>query len=491
MALLDRLTTINIVGYTLNQTININGTLEPCHFITFDSDLINKVIPGDRNGAPAARMFFLDPSTTSVGRYSLAQVPPVNVITGQGKAPEIIEINASGSVVNGLPAWSIAVARWTNSFTPTIGYEVQFHGNTNSIPRQAQLITGCTNAMINSAIVDYNSYTSAALVDLWKGLKTAIGGVPILAGNALKFLQIDGTATGYNYFTGSELRQSLLDLSGNALKLLRINAGETDLEYVTAKSLDVKLPTNHHDMRVQWTSNNTITIEEGSRCRSSDDTEDIVFTTDVVVDLSANGLNGLDLGSEAANTIYYLYAAKNTTTGVVGAVLSVTNESVSGSITSPAGFNKKRQIKVFVVNDASSNILPFRYDNDKKYIKYMTTFRDWSAITGTEETLLLSNGGSTTFAFVNGAGRIPTGAKKADFWVSANESATVLRDIFWRNPNQTTETYNLQVNSGNAKRPVVINECGVDSSQRIEYRVSNVSAEVTIFVYGVHTGFIQ
>lgn len=78
------------------------------------------------------------------------------------------------------------------------------------------------------------------------------------------------------------------------------------------------------------------------------------------ISLASSGANGLDTGTEASNTWYYVYLIKNVTTGTVAGLLSTVNESVSGSITLPTDYTLKRQLPIAVRNNASSNIIPFQ-----------------------------------------------------------------------------------------------------------------------------------
>jgi len=75
----------------------------------------------------------------------------------------------------------------------------------------------------------------------------------------------------------------------------------------------------------------------------------------LTVDLSASGLGGLDTGSEAADTWYYVYAVPGATSGTFELMASVTDPA-----TGPTGYPVFRYLG-FVRNDSSSNIKPFDY----------------------------------------------------------------------------------------------------------------------------------
>lgn len=130
------------------------------------------------------------------------------------------------------------------------------------------------------------------------------------------------------------------------------------------------LPTNYHDVKIEYTSASTITIKAGSRARSSDDTTDIIIASDLTIDLTVSGAGGLDTGSEANSTFYHSYLIYNPTTGQSNVVASATSEANTGSITLPSGYTKKVQIKNGAIwNNASGNIEEFRKFGD--FTKYV------------------------------------------------------------------------------------------------------------------------
>jgi hypothetical protein len=74
----------------------------------------------------------------------------------------------------------------------------------------------------------------------------------------------------------------------------------------------------------------------------------------ITVDITQSGANGLDTGSEAANTWYFIWLIYNPTTGTLAGLLSTSNSSP----TMPSGYTEKRRIGA-VRNDSSSNLLRF------------------------------------------------------------------------------------------------------------------------------------
>lgn len=67
---------------------------------------------------------------------------------------------------------------------------------------------------------------------------------------------------------------------------------------------------NMHGFLVTRTGNSTVSVGIGE-CSDQNNVLDMEIKSTVVVDLSTNGVNGLDSGTVAADTWYYLYAITN------------------------------------------------------------------------------------------------------------------------------------------------------------------------------------
>lgn len=80
----------------------------------------------------------------------------------------------------------------------------------------------------------------------------------------------------------------------------------------------------------------------------------------ITIDITTSGVNGLDTGSEAANTWYYIWMIRNGTTNAVAGLFSTS----SSAPTVPSGYADKRLIGA-VRNDGSSNFVDF-HQTDKQ-----------------------------------------------------------------------------------------------------------------------------
>jgi hypothetical protein len=234
------------------------------------------------------------------------------------------------------------------------------------------------------------------------------------------------------------------------------------------------LPTNYSDIRVNYTDANTITLLAGSRVRSSDDTTDIIFSSDRTCVLNASGSNGLDTGTEASNTWYHLYAIYNPTTLTSALLFSTVNEAVSGSITLPSGFTKKRQLKFSVRNDGSSNIVPFTYINNGKILI-------------DDPINILASGGNTVFIAISATTAIPptsrigliTGASQ----VLVGGGAYIMR-VRKTGSGVTNGTlvYSQGSNAGNERGSGHV-EVALNSSQQLDYLVAGIAGNIDVNGY--------
>lgn len=225
-----------------------------------------------------------------------------------------------------------------------------------------------------------------------------------------------------------------------------------------------------------YTSASTITIPAGLVARDSTNSVDMLASTDLVVSLATSGALGLDTGSEAANTWYYLYLiAKSDST--LSAVLSATNEQASGSITLPTDYIYKRQLPLAVRNDSSSNILPFTVCDwgNYPYIAYRDT--DDAAPYN-----LLTNGNNTAAFTSPGGGvsldcsaMVPPISKQANFTgyvVYLAGSGTFSAFVKSPESNSTAGHRWGNVNSIGLSYQYNTMPVGLNATQRLAYRTT-------------------
>jgi hypothetical protein len=122
---------------------------------------------------------------------------------------------------------------------------------------------------------------------------------------------------------------------------------------------------------VQYSTNSRVIIKPGS-CRDGTNTDLIEVPSDLTLDITTPGANGIDTGTRALSTWYYVWVIKNVSSGVVAGLFSTS----STSPLLPAGYTKKRLLPIAVRNDANNNFIPFRVAGGWPYqprIAYTTT----------------------------------------------------------------------------------------------------------------------
>jgi len=146
------------------------------------------------------------------------------------------------------------------------------------------------------------------------------------------------------------------------------------------------LPTNYIEgLKAVYNTASTVDIETGS-CRDDSDTVDITVGSTLTADITAGGANGLDTGSEANSTWYYLWVISKAD-GTAAALLSTS----SSSPTMPSGYLYKRLLGA-VRNDGSGDFYPFNMTTKR------TTRRFYYEIPIADSRLRVDLGALTTAA---------------------------------------------------------------------------------------------
>lgn len=204
-------------------------------------------------------------------------------------------------------------------------------------------------------------------------------------------------------------------------------------------------------------------------------------TTSTTVDLSTSGLNGLDTGSEANSTWYYVYAISKAAGADPGLILSVTNEAVSGSITFPTDYTLKRQLPFAIRNDGSGNIIQF-YVGDgwpsRPVVHYQVQFTDYGGTVGA--TNVLDGGTATSFTDIDLSSFVPPISTLAYIKFDNFANAGIVK--FRQNGHTATEGYMVQAGTTNTDTTGLI-PIQTDSSQVIEYDI-DTAGDVDVAVEG-------
>lgn len=229
----------------------------------------------------------------------------------------------------------------------------------------------------------------------------------------------------------------------------------------------------------------TITLPIGLKARNSADTADIEVTgSNITLSLATSGAAGLDTGSEASNTWYYVYLIRKSSDGTVSAVFSVTNEAVSGSITYPSGYDQKRQLPIAVRNNGSSNILSFYIQNwgINPTIMYNTDFPGSSTDTNTQ-TNVLDNGSAGSFTSVSCASYIPPISTIGIF----HSAQTTAGTITYLRAAGSSLTNGLAVRNYDEDTHAHL-VVPTNTSQAIEYKTTSTRLDLSVRGYTVNVG---
>ena len=282
----------------------------------------------------------------------------------------------------------------------------------------AKTITGLTSsnsfyiwATFVSGTKDYEATNITAALPSNLTEKCLIGIATVSGAGAVTFaVNWQGpTQTRENYFRDNQTFLNGVTFQGGVNFLSSVTSNGTAKVYA--------LPTNYHDVQIEYLTASTISIKAGSRCRSTDDTKDIIFPSDYTINMTnatPTSTTGGRTVAEAANTWYYLYVGLDSS-NLPLAWLDTANLASGGTPTNPAAYSTgRRQLKIAVRNDSGSNFLNFLYI-DNNFIEYF----DFDNI-GTAYRIL--NGTSATYAALSASTLIPPISRKGLFNILLNAS---------------------------------------------------------------------
>lgn len=207
-------------------------------------------------------------------------------------------------------------------------------------------------------------------------------------------------------------------------------------------------------------------------CRSDDNTQDIVQPGTNVADVTATGANGRNIDSaEAASTWYEVNTILNPTSGAVASFLI--NENDVGAFTYPAGYTVKRRVGWWF-NGSSSNFNKMFYTGTGIHKRAQYDLSDGSSSA-------LIGGNSVAWASVGLTPFVPPTSNLCDIncifhTALPNTTARV------RLPSPIPLTP-VQIHSDD-DTSIVFSNIMTDSTQKIEYMVSNAAEELDIYMIG-------
>jgi hypothetical protein len=176
-------------------------------------------------------------------------------------------------------------------------------------------------------------------------------------------------------------------------------------------------------------------------------------SVDLTIDITVSGANGLDTGSEAADTWYSIWVIYNPTIDTSAGLLST---SVT-SPTMPSGYTKSRRVG-WVKNDSFSNFEPFHMVGNWWFWDY-------------RRLILNTSSPATVWTDVDCSAMIPPTSQLATMWYNARDTNGAGAFIYLRRNGQGAD-YDLGAESGTATFDyiggAVLLPC--DENQIVEYK---------------------
>jgi len=194
----------------------------------------------------------------------------------------------------------------------------------------------------------------------------------------------------------------------------------------------------------------------------------------LTADITVSGAGGLDTGSEAADTLYYVHIIGDTSgTNTPKALISLS----ATAPTMPSGYDVFRRLGAFR-NDGSSDILWF-WQAGAGRDRWMYYGEDES------QTTVLSAGSATTFTDVDSSAYVPSTSRLIDFhpqYETAGGAASDTAIIKPKGAQGSSTKLGPGVVTGFRMRTTALMAC--DSSQLIEYKTSAAASTLTLNVRG-------
>jgi hypothetical protein len=238
-----------------------------------------------------------------------------------------------------------------------------------------------------------------------------------------------------------------------------------------------------------WASGTTLTMGT-LNCMDSLRTT-LITCASATLNFGTNGLNGLDAGSIASNTWYYIYAILNPTTLATGYLASTS----STSPTLPSGFTKFRLLPLAVKTKTGSAVLMrFNVTNwtSAPIVRWLDVWNTlWfvgspiDAQSTMDNTYVVSTGLSASFIDFSLASFVPFFSRRVDVHIGLDSSDSANRFLrirtkgvdsntqghpFWRAGSLTFGHYTATINT--------------DASQVCQYR-SDVNSNIGVTAYYV------
>lgn len=187
------------------------------------------------------------------------------------------------------------------------------------------------------------------------------------------------------------------------------------------------------------------------------------------VDITASGVNGLDAGSEAANTWYYLYLIKHNTNGTVAGLFS-TNPTAP---TMPSGYTHRRLIGA-VRNNNSSNFLQGRCRQwGGGQLTFVPDVQHQHSQNLAAGNLIATALAATSYTDLDCSSQVPARTRFAELWIRCGAALIV-------SVREKGTTHNGKGFRLGTVDDTVIFPTGLDASQVVQYKVSTSQVAIEV-----------
>lgn len=229
---------------------------------------------------------------------------------------------------------------------------------------------------------------------------------------------------------------------------------------------------------IDWTSASEVTIRTGE-CLDDAFDSFIDVASALVVDITASGINGLDTGSEAANTWYSVWVVKGASG--VGGLLSLSETAP----TVPSGYDSVKRRVGWIRNEAAD----IRFFHQLIFGSSRLYTWDDSDRAGTR---IADNLNNTTMTAASAAVWMPPTSTTGYFLVGSHISATSTFQFVYINRGGTAQTSPVfrvpadTSNVGSADIGGIIALLGTNASQEVQVRtdITAGSASYTVNCLG-------
>lgn len=237
-----------------------------------------------------------------------------------------------------------------------------------------------------------------------------------------------------------------------------------------AFSVPSPILTGHiYNCKLSWVSVTQVSIGTGVL---ADDTGTILMrvTGTLTAAITSSGANGLDTGTEAPSTWYYVYAIYNPSTKTMASLLSTS----ASSPTMPSGYTYKRRVGA-VRNTSGSNFAKF-YEEQSGYDRVIR-FDDWYNDFGG---YVLSGGTAATATNVDCSSRAPSTATGLLLFYAFNRNASNTNLFLLYYPGAFADCYQYRPGVLSTRSVIHITPMmPCDSSQVIQYALNGAGTPGT------------